>query len=136
MVNLLHKGVLDLVCTHSEHANMTYQDLLHLYCIQSGLLAKATELSLAQGKQQYNLRPCSIKTVLPPFYAHVISFTRPSSRLIFGERVEREEGLGTRIFQARRSLACRRMLSLPFSQHGKFLQALLSGPQLTLASVH
>ena len=39
-------GVLDLAPTC---ANMTYQQLLHLHCIQSRLLAKATELSLAQG---------------------------------------------------------------------------------------
>ena len=77
----------DLAPTHSNHANMTYQQLLHLHCIQSGLLAKATELSLAQGvspsqlpglpprKQQCKLRwvwfshcPRSIKLLLPPFY--------------------------------------------------------------------
>ena len=49
VVNLPQVGVLDLAPTHSEHANMTYQQLLHLHCIQSELLAKATELSLAQG---------------------------------------------------------------------------------------
>ena len=42
-------GVLDSAPTHFKPANMTCQQLLHLHCIQSGLLAKATELSLAQG---------------------------------------------------------------------------------------
>ena len=93
-------GVLDLAPMHSKHANMTYQQLLHLHCIQSKLLAKATELSLAQGVnllhspqdclQASKLRwvwfshcPRSIKLLLLPFYPHVISFTRPSPRLIF-----------------------------------------------------
>ena len=49
VVNLPQVGVLDFAPTHSKHANMTYQQLLHLHCIQSGLLAKAKELSLAQG---------------------------------------------------------------------------------------
>ena len=96
MVNLPQVGVLDLALTHFKPANMTYQQLLHLRCIQSGLLAKATELSLAQGvnlihssqncfQASNNVScghcPCSIKLLLPPFYPHVISFT---SRLIFG----------------------------------------------------
>ena len=113
MVNLPQVGVLDLAPTHSKHAKMTYQQLLHLHCIQSGLLAKATELSLAQGVnllhssqdclQASNNVSCGgcgsviahalIKSFLPPFYPHVISFTRPSSRLIFavkGSTAERK----------------------------------------------
>ena len=86
VVNLPQVGVLDLAPTHSKHANMTYQQLLHLHCIQSGLLAKATELSLAQGvnllhsSQASNNVSCGgcgsviaqaqlrIKLLLPPFY--------------------------------------------------------------------
>ena len=42
-----NRGKFSVLDSHSKHANMTYQQLLHLHCIQSGLLAKATELSLA-----------------------------------------------------------------------------------------
>ncbi len=35
VVNFPQVGVFDLAPTHSEHANMTYQQLLHLHCIQS-----------------------------------------------------------------------------------------------------
>ena len=102
VVNLPQVGILDLAPTHSKHANMTYQQLLHLHCIQSGLLAKATELLLAQGVNLlHSSQDClqAIKLLLPPFYPNVISFTRPSSPLIFfGEgSTAREEGLGTRL---------------------------------------
>ena len=80
-------GILDFASTHSEHANMTY-------CIRSRLLAKATELSLTQGVTLIHapasnnvscggLVQSSIRSLLPPFYPDVISFTRPSSRLLF-----------------------------------------------------
>ena len=41
--------VIDLELYLLASVHYTYQQLLHLHCIQSGLLAKATELSLAQG---------------------------------------------------------------------------------------
>ena len=130
-------GVLELAPTHSKHPNMTYQQLLHLHCIQAGLMAKPTELLLAQGVNLvHSCQDCLTASndvscggcgsviahaQLSPFYpldvSRVISYTRPSSHLFSSGKglTAREEGLGTRlpgtIVRSSCSHSCNRSLS-------------------------